>query len=58
MLKLFALSASPRFRDIEINYHVWKIDVGKEKQFSATTFIINNEFAYLGFRGTDTTVVG
>lgn len=55
---LFALAASPRFRDIEINYYVSKIDVDKEKQFSATTFIINNEFAYLGFRGTDTTVVG
>lgn len=55
---LFALAASPRFRDIEINYHVSKIDIDKEKQFSATTFIINNEFAYLGFRGTDTTIVG
>ena len=55
---LFALSASPRFRDVQINYHISKIDLEAEKQFSATTFIINNEFAYLGFRGTDTTVVG
>lgn len=55
---LFALAASPRFRNIEINYHVSKIDSDEEKQFSATTFILSNEFAYLGFRGTDTTVVG
>lgn len=55
---LFALAASPRFRDIGINYHISKIDSDEEKQFSATTFILNNEFAYLGFRGTDTTVVG
>lgn len=55
---LFALSASPRFRNIQINYHVSKIDPIAEEQFSATTFIINNEFAYLGFRGTDNTVVG
>ena len=52
---LFALAASPRFRDVQINYHISKIDLEAEKQFSATTFIINNEFAYLGFRGTDTT---
>lgn len=55
---LFALASSPRFRNIGINYHVSKIDVDEEKQFSATTFILNNEFAYLGFRGTDTTVIG
>lgn len=55
---LFALAASPRFRDIGINYHVNMIDSDEEKQFSATTFIINDEFAYIGFRGTDTTVIG
>lgn len=55
---LFSLAASPMFRNIEINYHVSKIDSDEEKQFSATTFILSNEFAYLGFRGTDTTVVG
>lgn len=54
---LFALAASPRFRDIGINYYVSKTDSDEEKQFSATTFILNKEFAYLGFRGTDTTVV-
>ena len=37
---LFALAASPRFRDIKINYHVSKSDNNEEKQFSATTFIL------------------
>lgn len=55
---LFALASSPRFRNIQINYHVSKTDSVVEKQFSATTFILNNEFAYLGFRGTDSSVVG
>ncbi|WP_455537928.1 DUF2974 domain-containing protein [Terrisporobacter sp.] len=55
---LFSLAASPRFRDIQINYHVSKLDYDVQKQFSATTFIINNEFAYIGFRGTDNTLVG
>lgn len=55
---LFALTSSPGFRNIEINYHISKINIDEEKQFSDTTFIINNELAYLGFRGTDITVVG
>lgn len=55
---LFALAASPRFRDIKINYYVSKISSDEEKQFSATTFILNDEYAYIGFRGTDSTVIG
>ena len=39
---LFYLAASPRFRDIRINYHISKTDSSSEKQFSATTFILNN----------------
>ena len=55
---LFALASSPRFRDIKINYYISKIDLLEEKQFSATTFILDDEFAYLAFRGTDSSVVG
>ncbi|MEN8075327.1 Mbeg1-like protein [Clostridioides difficile] len=55
---LFYLSASPRFRDIRINYHISKTDPISEKQFSATTFILDNMSAYIAFRGTDYTVVG
>lgn len=55
---LFCLSASPRFRDIRINYHVSKMDSILEKQFSATTFLLNNTYAYIAFRGTDYSIVG
>ncbi|WP_297712383.1 Mbeg1-like protein [Clostridium sp.] len=55
---LFSLAASPRFRDIGINYHISKTDPISEKQFSATTFILNNTYAYIAFRGTDYSVVG
>lgn len=55
---LFALAASPRFRDIRINYYISKTDSTFEKQFSAITFILNNTAAYIAFRGTDYTVVG
>lgn len=55
---LFCLAASPRFRDIRINYHISKTDPISEKQFSATTFILNNTYAYIAFRGTDYSVVG
>lgn len=55
---LFCLAASPRFRDIRINYHISKTDPISEKQFSATTFILNNTYAYIAFRGTDYSVIG
>ena len=55
---LFYLAASPRFRDIGINYHISKTDPISEKQFSATTFILNNTYAYVAFRGTDYSLIG
>lgn len=55
---LFYLASSPRFRDIRINYHLSKTDPISEKQFSATTFILDNTSAYIAFRGTDYSVVG
>lgn len=50
------LSASPRFREIKLNYHI-NIE-NEETQFSATTFILNNNTIYIGIRGTDGTLVG
>ena len=55
---LFHISANPRFRDIKINYYISKIDKFSEKQFSATTFILDNTYAYVAFRGTDYSIVG
>ena len=55
---LFALAASPRFRDIAVNYYVSKTDAVLGQQFSAVTFILGNGSAYVAFRGTDETFVG
>lgn len=55
---LMALAASPRFRDIKISDYINKVDSQLEKQFSATTFYIDADTAYVAFRGTDSTIVG
>jgi hypothetical protein len=55
---LFALAASPRFRNIKINYYINKIDSKLEKQFAAVTYQLEEETAYIAYRGTDATVVG
>ena len=55
---LFNLCSNPRFRNIKINYHISKTDPIFEKQFSATTFILNENLAYIAFRGTDYSIVG
>lgn len=53
-----ALAASPRFRDIKINFYVNKVDTIMEKQFSAITFFTDDGTAYIAYRGTDATLVG
>lgn len=55
---LFNLAASPRYRDIEIINCETNNDKMIEEQFSATTFKIKDKLAYIGFRGTDDTLVG
>jgi hypothetical protein len=57
--KLFAaLASSPRFQNIAMNYYINEIDFEEEKQFSAVTFLLDENFAYIAFRGTDFTFVG
>ena len=55
---LYALSASPRFRDIRMNYYVNRLDYKQEKQFSAVTYQIDDRTNYISYRGTDMTFVG
>ena len=55
---LAACAASPRFRDIGIAYYEQDFDEGAEKQFCGMTFFLNEDTAYLAFRGTDTTLIG
>lgn len=52
------IAASPRFRDVVLANHVDSVDEIREKQFSATTFILPDETVFVAFRGTDSTFVG
>lgn len=57
--KLFdALIQSPRFRNAKLCFYVNKLDFEAEKQFSAVTFLIEDNTAYLAYRGTDASFVG
>ena len=56
--ELFGLIASPRFRDLALCDYLSVFDEVSHTQFAAMTFIWRDEFAYVGFRGTDTSFVG
>jgi len=55
---LKTLATSPRFSNIRMTFYVNKIDIYEEKQFSAITYLLDDETAYVAFRGTDATFVG
>ena len=55
---LYALAASPRYRNIKMKYYVEKTDPAVDKQFSAVTYLLEDKTAYVAFRGTDSTFVG
>lgn len=55
---LFALAASPRFRDIRVSYYTNKFDFAEEKQFSAVTFFLPDQTTFIAYRGTDMTLIG
>lgn len=47
-----------RFRNVYMKGHVNCIDLSREMQFSATTFLLDDDTATIAFRGTDDTIVG
>lgn len=55
---LYALAASPRFRDLEIFSYRRIIDKQSRIQFGSTTLVHGNTFAYVGFQGTDSSITG
>jgi hypothetical protein len=55
---LFAFANSPRFRDTKLGFYVNQIDNQAEKQFSAVTFFLSDNTAYIAYRGTDSTFIG
>ena len=55
---LFAVCASPRFRDTRLTDFCFKTDHATEEQFAAMTFRLPDGSLYIAFRGTDSTIVG
>lgn len=55
---LAAVVESPRFRHARMMHYVQTMDQDEEKQFSAVTFLLEDDTAYVAFRGTDGTLVG
>lgn len=53
-----ALAASPRFRVLELRDYVSLLDDAKRVQFSATCYVLPGRWAYVAFRGTDTSFTG
>ncbi len=55
---LGAVAASPRFRNIRVCNYVSRLDAQTEEQFCAMTFRLSPRETYVGYRGTDNTLVG
>lgn len=55
---LLALAASPRFRNMVVRDYLSLFDTQRQTQFAAMTFVHKRDFAYIGFRGTDTSFTG
>lgn len=49
---------SKRFGGLKIGNYVNRIELDKETQFSAVTFLLSNGIYYVAFRGTDENIVG
>lgn len=55
---LFALAASPRFRDMRICEYATVFNEREATQFAALSFVHGDAFAYVAFRGTDGSLTG
>ncbi|PID82541.1 MAG: hypothetical protein CSB16_00855 [Clostridiales bacterium] len=55
---LFNLASSPRFREIKIIDYENIVDDDRGSQFSATTYLYEDKFKLIAFRGTDNTISG
>lgn len=53
-----AITTSRRFRQLVVLRHVNEVDESLDKQFSATTYQLDNDMLYVAFRGTDTSMAG
>ncbi|MBR3690321.1 MAG: DUF2974 domain-containing protein [Eggerthellaceae bacterium] len=55
---LFATASSPRFRNMVVRDYINLFDAERELQFAAMTFVQNDDFAVVTFRGTDSSITG
>lgn len=55
---LFATAASPRFRNMVVRDYINLFDAERELQFAAMSFVQNDDFAVVTFRGTDSSITG
>lgn len=55
---LYALCASPRFRNIIISNYVNEVSLSAIKQFCAMTYLLDDGTAYIAYRGTDGSIIG
>lgn len=55
---LLRLVASPRYRDVRLVGYQAVFDETTHTQFAATTYVWRDAFAFIAFRGTDTSLVG
>lgn len=55
---LFAVAASPRFRQMKVRDYLSLFDTRLEMQFAAMTFVHKDQFAVVTFRGTDASITG
>lgn len=55
---LLALGMSPRFRNIRMCFYSDSLNITEQKQFAAVTYLLDDETAYVAYRGTDSTIVG
>ena len=57
--ELFALVASSeRYKNVKLKRFINHVCKSSEKQFCAMTFVLNSEYLYIAYRGTDDTLVG
>lgn len=55
---MLALAASPRFRDMHMSECASVFNEKRSTQFAALSFSYKNDFAFVGFRGTDCSFTG
>lgn len=57
-LLLYEVQKSVRYAPMRLIGYVNRYDRAQEEQFSAVTFVIDQNLSFIAFRGTDSTVVG